>query len=80
MLDERDDALGHESSRPDRLAAPGHFDDLDHAAARRHLDATAGARGLDLVGLDAVADVDHDLHAIASHGVHDRHRRRRTPG
>jgi tetratricopeptide (TPR) repeat protein len=79
MLHERDDALRHEAGRPDGLASPGHLDDLDDAPTRGNLDAPARAGRHDLVCLHAVADVHHDLDAVAPHADHDRHRRRRGP-
>ena len=40
MLHQRDDAIGREPRRADRLAAAGHLDDLDDAASGADLDAS----------------------------------------
>ena len=67
VLDECDQATGHEAAGSNRRAATGDLRDLDDAAGRRHLDAPAGARGHDLEVLDALAGVDHCLNPIAFH-------------
>src|SRR6188474_3381245 len=74
MLDERDDAVGHEPARADRRPGAGHLGDLDDAAAGRDLDAATGLRRLDLVLQRPVARVDDDLDPLALHA------RRLPPG
>lgn len=67
MLDESDDAAGHEPRRADRLASACDLNHLDDAAACRDLDSTPGARRDDLVGARAIVCGYHDFDAIALH-------------
>jgi hypothetical protein len=70
MLDEGDDAAGHEATAPYRPPGTRDLGHLDDAATGAHLDATAGTRGDDLEALDdAVARIDQDLDSIALHGA-----------
>ena len=68
MLDQGDEAAGHEASGADGRAAARDLADLDHAAGGRHLDPPPGPRRDDLERLRAaLAGVDDGLDAIAPH-------------
>jgi hypothetical protein len=67
VLDDGDDAAGHEASRAHDLTAAGDLGDLDRAAGDQDVDSSPFARGQDLEAADAVAGVDEDLDAVAFH-------------
>src|SRR5439155_6311951 len=71
MLDEGDQPARHEPAGPHRRAAAGDLADLDDATGRRHLESAAVLRRDDVEGLNALAGVDDDLDAIASHAADD---------
>jgi hypothetical protein len=67
VLDEREDAAGHESRLAHRLAGARHLGDLDDAASCRGLDPAARTGGDDLIRARAVVCGDDDLDTIAFH-------------
>jgi hypothetical protein len=69
MLDERDQAGGHEPACPHGRAAARHLGDLHDAAGGRHLDPAPGAGRDDLERLDPLPGVDHGLDSIALHVI-----------
>ena len=74
VLDEGDEAAGHEAPGAHDLPGPRHLPHLHDAARRDHLDPAARARGDDLERLDALPGVDHGLDSVTLHGAND------TPG
>jgi hypothetical protein len=71
MLDEGDEAAGHEAAGTDRLTGPRHLAHFHDSAGCDDLDATTGARGDDLEGLDALPGVDHRFDSVTLHGAND---------
>ena len=67
MLDEGDEAVGHEPACPDRRARAGHLANLHDAARGDDLEPPAGPRGRDLERLRALAGIDDGLDSIALH-------------
>src|SRR5262249_19824534 len=74
VLDEGDDAVGHEPAGADRCAAAGELRHLDDPARGRDLDPPAGARGADLERRGPLPRVDHDLDPVALHATSIAHR------
>src|SRR5450756_2537509 len=71
MLDEGDEAAGHEAACAYRLTGPRHLPHLHDPAGCDDLDATTGSRGDDFEGLDALPRVDHCLDSVALHAGND---------
>jgi hypothetical protein len=71
VLDEGDQAAGHEAARADRLTSPRHLPHLHHPAGSDDLDPTAGPGRDDLERLDALPGVDHRLDSITFHAAND---------
>jgi hypothetical protein len=69
VLDQREDAAGHEPSRANRRPAPRDLSYLDDASTRVDLDPTAVTRGDDLVRADLSARIDDDLHPVTPHVI-----------
>src|SRR5574338_575095 len=67
MLDERDEAAGHEAPGAHRRSAAGHLRDLDHATAGGDLEPAPRPRGLDHERLRSLAGIHHRLDPIALH-------------
>jgi hypothetical protein len=67
MLDECDDAAGHESCGPHRRTRPGDLADLDEATASRDLDSPPGATRDHFVCPRPGSGVDDDLDPITLH-------------
>jgi hypothetical protein len=67
MLDECDDAAGHESCGPHRRTRPGHLADLDEATASRDLDSAPGASRGHLECPRIGSGVDNDFDPITLH-------------
>ena len=67
MLDEGDEAAGHEPPGPDGLAAAGHLAYLHHSTRGRNLDPPPGTGRADLEGLDALPRIHQCLDPIALH-------------
>src|SRR4051794_3607839 len=67
MLDQRDDARGHEVAGAHRRAATGDLGDLHLAAGGADLDTPASARRRDDVGAGLTTSVDDDLDPVAPH-------------
>src|SRR5918999_5763787 len=65
VLDERDDAAGHEARGTYRRAAAGHLADLDDAAGSRHLEPPTRPGRRDLERLNALPGIDDGLDTIA---------------
>ena len=68
VLDQGEDAVGHEACGPHRTAAAGDLGDLDNTTAGGHLDPAAGAGRHHLVRADLVTGVDDDLNSVSAHG------------
>jgi hypothetical protein len=67
MLDQRNDAAGHEPAAADRPPRPRQLNHLDDSAPCRHLDSAPGPGGFNLVGPHTFAGIDDDLDAITLH-------------
>ena len=67
VLNDRDDAAGHEPGRSNGLPRPGCLDDLDQPTAGGDLDPPAGLRRLDLESANGPANVDEDLYPVTEH-------------
>src|SRR5450756_732747 len=71
MLDEGDEAAGHEAAGAYRLTGPRHLAHLHDPAGCDDLDATTGSRGDDLESLDALPGVDQGLDSVTLHGANN---------
>jgi hypothetical protein len=71
MLDEGDEAAGHEAAGAYRLTGPRHLAHLNDPARCDDLDATTRPRGDDLERLDALPSVDHCFDSVTLHGAND---------
>ena len=71
MLDEGDEAAGHEATGAYRLTGPRHLPHLHDPAGCDDLDATTGSRGDDFEGLDALPSVDHCFDSVTFHEAND---------
>src|ERR1035437_661432 len=69
MLDEGDEAAGHEAAGAYRLTGPRHLAYLHDPAGCDDLDATTGPRGHDFERLDALPGVDQGLDSVTLHGA-----------
>src|SRR5262249_39603003 len=67
VLDDGDDAAGHEASRANDLAAPGGLGNFDGPAGDQHVDASPFPRRYDLEAADLVAGIDEDLDPVPLH-------------
>lgn len=67
MLDEGEDARGHEAGSSNRRAATGDLGDLDDPTALRHFDPSTSTGGFDFIGPGRSTSVDDDLDTITLH-------------
>ena len=67
MLDEGDQAIGHETAGPDGRSRSRDLADFHDAAGGDDLDAAARLCGRDLEGLSSLAGIDNGLDTITLH-------------
>lgn len=67
VLDQRDDAVGHELGGSYWCSSASGFGDGDHASSGGDLDPPAGPSGGHLVRADVIACFDDDLDAVTLH-------------
>jgi len=72
VLDQGQDAAGHEARGPDRRPAARHLAHLDHAPPVGDVHPAAGLGRDHLVGPGLLARVDHDLNPVTLHATASR--------
>ena len=69
VLDQGENAVGHEAGCPHGGAAARHLDYFDDASARVDLDPSPVSGRDDVVGADLTARIDDDLDSIPAHAL-----------